>query len=386
MKLSAISYSEHSRDPREWKLDKLVLGDINLLVGKNAVGKSRSLNIINALSNLLSSQSQIIDEASWNTEFIDDDYNYDYKLRIKNKEVISEKLVRIRRGRQKILLERSKGGAGKLWAEKSKKQMEFQSPPDQIAAVARQDKIQHNYFIPLVDWGKRTFHFQFGRAFAQTLAVKVEDPMQKPSFNPKNTSTNVIEVFQRGVKEFSDDFSSNVISDMQNIGYSIEEIGIDSPTGLTVSSWPPLPGKILNLYVKEKDLRCNTEQISISSGMFAALSIIIQINYRIKSMSPSCLLIDDIGEGLDYERSCELIDLLIEKAKKYSIQLLMTSNDRFVMNRVPLDMWTILNRTGSTVKGYNIHNSAEKFEKFRFTGMSNFDLFSTGYLFTEVEK
>jgi len=120
--------------------------------------------------------------------------------------------------------------------------------------------------------------------------------------------------------------------------------------------------------------------------MFAALSIIIQINYRIRSMTPSCLLIDDIGEGLDYERSCELIDLLIEKAKSHSIQLLMTTNDRFVMNRVPLELWTVLNRTGSSVKAYNIHNSAKLFEKFRFTGLSNFDFLATDYLFSDTTK
>ena len=89
---------------------------------------------------------------------------------------------------------------------------------------------------------------------------------------------------------------------------------------------------------------------------------------------------------MDYERSCELIDLLIEKAKKYSVQLLMTTNDRFVMNRVPLEMWTVLSRTGSIVKGYNVHNSAKKFEEFKFTGMSNFDLFATDYLFSDSSK
>ena len=384
MRLSEISYSEYSRSPREWKLNKLVLGNINLLVGTNATGKTRSLNLIGALSNLLSAQGPGLDEAYWNTEFVDDDYRFHYKLKIKNREVVSEQLLRFSRKSKKILLERGKGGSGKLWGEKSKRLVEFQSPPDQIVALARQDKIQHSYFIPLVDWGKRTFHFHFGRALAYALVVKLEDPTQKPSFDPKETS-NVIEVFRRGEEEFGEDFVSDVISDMQRIGYSIEEIGIASPTGLTVSG-PPLPGKILNLYVKEKDLRCVTEQISISAGMLAALSTIIQINYRIRAMKPSCLLIDDIGEGLDYERSCELIDLLIEKARKHSVQLIMTSNDRFVMNRVPLENWTVLNRTGSTVIGYNIHNSAKKFEQFRFTGMSNFDLFATDYLFSNSRK
>ncbi len=117
--------------------------------------------------------------------------------------------------------------------------------------------------------------------------------------------------------------------------------------------------------------------------MFAALSIIINVNYNIMSMKPSCFIVDDIGEGLDYERSCALIDLLIEKSEGNPFQLFLSTNDRFVMNSVPLDMWTVLKRDGSVVSGLNILNSKQKFEDFRFTGLSNFDLFSTNYLFTE---
>ena len=53
------------------------------------------------------------------------------------------------------------------------------------------------------------------------------------------------------------------------------------------------------------------------------------------------------------------------------------------MNSVPLDMWTVLKRDGSVVSGLNILNSKKKFDEFRFTGLSNFDLFATDYLFTD---
>jgi hypothetical protein len=246
MKLSTISYSEHSRDPREWKLDKLILGDINLLVGKNATGKTRSLNLISALSNLLSGQRRDINEGHWVTEFTDDDYRFHYKLKLDRKEVVSEQLLRFNGKRKKVLLQRGKGGSGKLWAEKSKRQMDFQSPPDQIAAVARQDRIQHSYFIRLVDWGKATFYFKFGRISGSTLTYMADDPAQKSSFDPKDTS-NVIEVFRRGKEAFDEDFTNDVISDMERIGYSVEQIGIAPPTGITISG-PPLPGRILSLY------------------------------------------------------------------------------------------------------------------------------------------
>ena len=68
--------------------------------------------------------------------------------------------------------------------------------------------------------------------------------------------------------------------------------------------------------------------------MFRALSLITQITYSQLTSTPSCILVDDIGEGLDYERASALIKLVVEKARGKSIQLIMATNDRFVMNSV----------------------------------------------------
>ncbi len=114
--------------------------------------------------------------------------------------------------------------------------------------------------------------------------------------------------------------------------------------------------------------------------MFRAISLIIQLNYLKLTREPSCILIDDIGEGLDYERSCHLIKLIMDKAENARFQLIMATNDRFVMNEVPLEYWTVLHREGKRCRVFNIKNSKEKFEEFRFTGLNNFDFFSSDYL------
>ncbi len=114
--------------------------------------------------------------------------------------------------------------------------------------------------------------------------------------------------------------------------------------------------------------------------MFRALSIIIQINYVVLADTPSCILIDDIGEGLDFDRSCCLIDVLISKAENSSVQLLMATNDRFVMNQVPLEYWSILDRQANHVTIRNYLNSKEIFDNFKFTGLNNFDFLAFDYL------
>ena len=75
----------------------------------------------------------------------------------------------------------------------------------------------------------------------------------------------------------------------------------------------------------------------------------------------TCILIDDIGEGLDFDRSCRLIHILRAKAQEANIQLILSTNDRFVMNEVPLEEWSVLQRKGSHVRVRNYQNSQEVF-------------------------
>jgi len=136
------------------------------------------------------------------------------------------------------------------------------------------------------------------------------------------------------------------------------------------------PSRIMGLYVKETDLGSKTEQQQISQGMFRALSLIIQITYSQLKRLPSCILIDDIGEGLDYERSSALVKLLIQKVKATPVQLIMTTNDRFVMNNVPLEYWSLIERNGAKCMIYNQKNSPQIFSDFELTGLNNFDFLS----------
>jgi predicted ATPase len=131
--------------------------------------------------------------------------------------------------------------------------------------------------------------------------------------------------------------------------------------------------------VQEHDLTKELQQTDISQGMFRALSLIIQLTYSNMFKRPSCILIDDIGEGLDYERASALITLLTEKAKDSSVQLIMSTNDRFVMNNVPLEYWSVAERAPNGCRIYSCENAPEKFRDFQLTGLSNFDFFAGGF-------
>lgn len=164
---------------------------------------------------------------------------------------------------------------------------------------------------------------------------------------------------------------------MGKIGYNL--------TSIQAQNLNHIPEKIIGVSIQEQDIDAITDQREMSQGMFRALSLIIQLNFSLLSKNPSCILIDDIGEGLDYERSKCLIDLIIEKVNGSAFQVIMTTNDRFVMNKVPLEYWSIIHRLPKKSLFYNYQNSKEIFDDFKYTGLSNFDFLSTQFYFEGFE-
>lgn len=189
----------------------------------------------------------------------------------------------------------------------------------------------------------------------------------------------VVGLFRDGSVNYGSDFVASVISGMGAVGYSISDIFIDQISGVIHNEITPHMSQI---YVQEVDLACRTSQIDMSVGMFRAISMVIHIEYGFFAKIPTCIIVDDIGEGLDFERATNLIKYVTTRASQSRSQLIMSTNDRFVMNSVPLDYWSVIDRRASEVFILNSKNSKEVFENFHFTGLSNFDFFSRG-LYTD---
>ena len=366
MRLHTLKYSEFESGDQQWSLGGLQLGPRNLIVGKNATGKTRALNVIDGLSLQLAGRQGPALSGTYDTHFIENGRDLRYELKYADQTVLTERFSID----GVTYLDRGPGGAGTIWASKigSGANVEFQTPPNQLAAVARRDAIQHAFLEPLHAWGSSVRHYHFGTSLGkESLAVIVGPRALPPDERDPNAA---IALFRVADKEFGEPFQKAIIRDLESVGYSIERIGLGPLVSARIVT--NAPGEVVGLYVKEKTLPGITDQASISQGMFRALALFIHVNFCQFKKSATCLLIDDIGEGLDFERSCLLIDALREKTKDDLIQLVLTTNDRFVMNRVPLEEWSVLQRTGGSVSVRNYENSKAIFEEFKFTGLSNF--------------
>ncbi|MBD2725270.1 ATP-binding protein [Nostoc sp. FACHB-892] len=382
MKLDLVEYCQDKGLQSEWSLDGCQLGNVNLIVGKNATGKSKILRAINLISGLLSGDTSLRPDRmsrEWKLTF--DSHDVDnkkiYILTVDQGQVVKENFTI----GSKNYLDRNESGVGVIWAEKLQTSIDFQTPTDEVAAFQRRDSIQHPVFDEIYNWASSLNYYQFGTDLGRRK-LAVNSPVRKIRKNISlRDGDNVIEVFKLGKSQLDQSFIEAIKSDMSSIGYNISDIGIQTPSLLFSDEEDEISDKIelKCLYVQESDLKEKTEQGLISQGMFRALSLIIQINYSLLAKKPSCILIDDIGEGLDFERASAMIDVLINKAQTGLVQLVMTTNDRFIMNGVPLEYWSVIERKPGLAKLHNIDNSKQIFEDFKFTGLNNFDFFSTQF-------
>jgi energy-coupling factor transporter ATP-binding protein EcfA2 len=371
MRLQSLNYDEFKGQPYQWAISGLALSGVNLIVGQNASGKTRALNVVaNLALRVCAERKELPHEACYRAEFAENNQQIVYTVAIHNGQVTEESFVRS----GKTLLNRSAGGNGTIFYEQVGRELEFSIPATELAA-SRRDSRQHSFLVPLQDWGHHTFNFYFGTSLGKESLLLSATAKGPVACNLRDPDT-VVGIFVQGRSRFGNDFVNALIRDMDKIGYDLERITVGPIKGVV----PRLPGGPVGLIVKERALGGETNQLVMSQGMFRALSLLTLLNYSVFAAGPKCLIVDDIGEGLDFARSFALVQLLMSKARERDVQLIMATNDRFIMNAVPLECWTVLRRVGQEIRVSNYQNSPRAFEEFKFTGLSNFDLLATSFL------
>ncbi len=354
--------------PNAWSLEGLILENINLLVGKNATGKTNTLTKIAWLGDMLAGiQPFLLNSGSYDVEFYDDNDNdtYQYELNI-SLQKIQREILRINGD---IKFSRESDGIGKIYSDQLKTNMDFKLSQNQLVVVSKRDAIQHPFLEKLAKWAEGQRMYAFSDLRRDSLFFT--NDMNNINVNPRDMNS-VIGLYIKGEQEFAKDFKTRVINSMKEIGYELTNVGITESVSLFAGA--------KTLYVMEENSQMVILQSLMSQGMFRALSLIIQITYNTLKNLPTTILIDDIGEGLDFARSTSVIKLISRVADEGKCQLIMSTNDRFVMNNVPLKYWQIIQRDRGQCKIFNYHNKKEEFDNFKYTGLNNFDFLATDFI------
>lgn len=345
MILSSFRYKEP-----EWELTGLApLQSVNLLVARNATGKTRTIRALRNVTSFMQMKDTVMGSSTFEADLkFEDlknpDWKMDYSFKIINGVVEKEAL--------------SVGGVMLIKRTKAIAKYESQKinpPSDKLVVQIRRDKDLYPEIEMLMHWveGVTSVSCSDINPFTILGTGKL--------FNPYN--------FSELVDALSPNEMKKVLVTAKELGYNIASIKtIEAMNGVRL------------VQLKERYISSEMVDLHLSSGMLRTLYLLCFIYVIRHNSELSLLLIDDMGEGLDYRRSTDLGKIIFEDCAQNGFQLIASSNDAFLMDVVDIAHWQILRRKGSKVSTINQSLNPELFRKFRMTGLSNYDLFSSDFI------
>jgi len=359
MKIKELSYI----DPN-WELNNLQLGVVNLIVGKNSTGKTRTLQTIDLLVKMITQKRNLNWGGQWDIKFENyknEEIQYQFSTSYQKQGVTFEKMFL---NGDLVLSRDRKDYIGQARIKNFLKKGSFDiiyPPENKLIIHTNRDIKKYPFLEDIANWAEQSYGFKFGNISPYSLLNQQEYDL-----------LTAVEDIPTLFKSLNNLDKIQIISDFNSIGYKIEKINIQDKGEITV------------IYVKEKGIDKLIPHFKLSQGMFRALAVIVYIQYLISRKRPATIIIDDLCEGLDYERATKLGKLIFNKCLTNEVQLIATSNDSFLMEVVDLKYWNVLTREGKKVEGLNSISRPEIFEDFKFTGLSNFDFFSSDFIKSQV--
>ncbi|RLD88996.1 MAG: hypothetical protein DRJ29_16855 [Bacteroidetes bacterium] len=372
MHLRKFSFRENAGQNIEWLIDNVSLGETNLVVGKNSSGKTRTLNALSDLVNMIRGKgTSASGPVSYELLFRNSEEILKYELAYDQETIKNERLY----VGEELVLERGEGGNGKIKYESTPGSifLEFEIPHDQLACYAKRDRLQHPFIELIYGWAISLRRFDFSGDLGKSRYA-LKSSFEAKEVDWTDTTSSLVPAITVAEEEYPQ-FQELVLKDMRQIGYDLKEFGVihfsERFSGSSQDRYA--------VYTTETGLEKQVTQRDMSQGMFRAFSVLVQVNYYILSGHKGFVIIDDIGEGLDFSRAKQLVQVLISKATKAKIQLIMSTNDSFIMNAVDIENWAVIMREGHKISLFNYENSKEIFEEFKFTGLNNFDFYASEF-------
>ena len=233
MKLESLAYVQHEGTPQEWRIEGCSLGDVNLLVGRNASGKTRTANVIKNLGRIVCGEAKPrFKSGAWEALFESGDTKTTYSMACQDSRVVRERLQLD--GEE--LMTRGQNGEGRIWAARvgdGGTFIDFQVPGDELACVSRRDSVQHPFFERLYQWGRQMRMYPFGTPLGKdTFVVFVQG--ESEAALDLNDPDCVVPLFKKAQDELGDNFVTSVRADLAELGYSVDSLSLSSPHSITL--------------------------------------------------------------------------------------------------------------------------------------------------------
>lgn len=346
MILSSFSYSA-----KDWRLEGMnAVQQTNLLVGKNASGKTRTLKALQRVTSLLLMRPLLENEPYIGarltfSEPADANWGMNYSFTLARGEVINEELDVCG-----ISLIKREGEQAEMKGET------ITPPKDKLVVQVRRDRNAYPEVETLIEWAEGVNMISCSDINPLTILKGLSNFVSPIPFSDL-------------VNALTEEDGKKLIAEAKQLGYHLRNIG-------TVQA----NSELKLVAVREESVSDMLVDFQLSSGMLRVLYILCFLEYVKKKKGQLTLLIDDLGEGLDYSRATLLGKKVFEVCEKEGVQLIASSNDSFMMDVVDISKWQIIRRDNKRLTVLNQTNTPELFQRFRMTGLSNFDLFSSDFI------
>lgn len=333
-----------------WELSKLApLGIVNLLVGRNATGKTRTIKALQNVVTFMQMKKMLMGSNDFSTEleFIEPlKGNLSIKYAFQVRDGIIEKESLIVNG--EVFINRTNSST--FYRGNA-----INPPVDKLVVQIRRDKELYPEIERLMSWVEGVVCLLCSDINSISVAT-----------SPDLFGTPVL--FSQMIDAFSQAEKKEILRQAKVLGYELTSMTPVSINGINI------------VMVKEKPVKSIYGDFQMSSGMLRVIYLLCFLHYIKKNDKLSMLLVDDLGESLDYGRSVRLGKMVFDACETDGLQLIASSNDAFLMDVVDITHWQVLRRTASKVTTLNASNHKDLFDGFRLTGLSNFDLFSSDFI------
>ena len=323
----------------------------NLLVGKNASGKTRTIRALQNVTNFLQMKPIAFETTDFKT-----------RLTFENGQNGNQKIVyAFEIGKGKVIAEQLTVNGNVLIKRTAEKTVFYGAPinppTEKMVVQVRRDRAAYPEVEALMEWAEGVIAISCSNINPFTVIL--------------GSTINIVNPlpFSTMVETLTTKEKKKVLETAKRLGYDVKDM-------TTVKS----NSEMKFVAVNERYVKSAIMDFQLSSGMMRVLYILCFLEYMKHEAKHSLLLIDDLGEGLDYNRATLLGKRVFEACEDEHVQLMASSNDSFLMDVVDISKWQILRRKNSKLAALNQTNSPKLFDSFRMTGLSNFDLFASDYI------
>ncbi len=372
MKINSFSFNSNSRN---LNIEEVSFENLNLLVGASGVGKTRILKALNFICNVAQGKVQLLEDVKWSINFshLDKNYHWSLEAEISNSiydpftsepeqaEILDEKLIEFNNSNEIEILHRT----SKVSKLNNRKLPKLKRTESAITILAEEDSI-----APISEAFKR-FIFNENPQSAIVSMKSAPSNVQTPEY--LDLDDYEYRTYLQKLKEDLVDAPTllkayYLKSLFPRTFDAIKEIYIEIFTSVedikVVIESEAHDRYNLLFEIKENDSEKWISQFQISSGMYRALTYLVEI---IAAPEESVIIIDEFENSLGINCMPQLTELILDKSP--DLQFILTSHHPYIINNIPWKTWQLVSKNNGIIRSRKATdiptlNTASSLDKF----------------------